>query len=429
MFKFRSADNLRRRIVYKNTLMLYLLRASSYVFSFITIPYQTRVLGPELYGKVGIATAIMVYFQLMIDFGFLISGTQEIALLAVDQVKNHAKINEVYSRVQLGKYLMISISFGLLWLLCDLVPAYGQDRGFLFWFLLSTAFNALVPDFVYRGIQQMAAVTMRVIIARLIFTVLLVVFLRSPEDYYLLPILMTIGNLIALLWSVLYLYKTYRICLRRVSVRAIWRTMRTSGSFFLSCIASTVYSSLNLIIVSSIAPGMRGYYSVADKLLTSGQKSLTPISDSIYPYMSQNKDFKLIKKVLIYLMPVIIVGCGITFVFAEKISELIFGVAFRPAGSILRALMPAAIFTLPDYLLGFPTMTAIGITKHANYSIYVSSCLHVVAMLALYLTGHLSPVSLAWLVSFSLGVDLLYRAITVRYFWYKLNTPRMNLSQ
>ena len=36
-------------------------------FSFITVPYQTRVMGNEIYGKIGIATALMMYFQLFLD--------------------------------------------------------------------------------------------------------------------------------------------------------------------------------------------------------------------------------------------------------------------------------------------------------------------------------------------------------------------------
>ena len=54
--------------------MLYILQFSTYFLSLVTVPYQTRVLGPVVYGYVGVALAVMAYFQLFMDFGFLLSA-------------------------------------------------------------------------------------------------------------------------------------------------------------------------------------------------------------------------------------------------------------------------------------------------------------------------------------------------------------------
>ena len=62
----------------KNTIMLYIMQFSTYLLSFIVVPYETRVLGETYYGKLGVATAIMVYFQLVIDFGFILSSVKDI---------------------------------------------------------------------------------------------------------------------------------------------------------------------------------------------------------------------------------------------------------------------------------------------------------------------------------------------------------------
>ena len=69
----------KNKILIKNTVMLYILQFSTYLFSFITVPYQTRVLGPEIYGVLGFATAVMAYFQLFMDFGFILSATEDIS--------------------------------------------------------------------------------------------------------------------------------------------------------------------------------------------------------------------------------------------------------------------------------------------------------------------------------------------------------------
>ena len=75
--KFKLANS--KQVLLQNTFMLYLLTFSNYFLSLVVVPYETRILGPTVYGTLGAATAIMVYFQLVIDFGFLLSGTQEVA--------------------------------------------------------------------------------------------------------------------------------------------------------------------------------------------------------------------------------------------------------------------------------------------------------------------------------------------------------------
>ncbi len=166
----RLSINQERKILYKNTLMLYILRFSTYFFGFITVPYQTRVLGSDIYGKVGEGMALMLYFQLLIDFGFILSATQEIAYVVAEDKNNKRKISEIYSAIQYGKFALIAIATVVLACICYFNSHYGEDPLFYFVFLIGTAVNGLVPDFVYRGMQEMGAVTMRVIISRLIFT-------------------------------------------------------------------------------------------------------------------------------------------------------------------------------------------------------------------------------------------------------------------
>ena len=69
----------KNRKLMENTIMLYILTFSNYFFNFITIPYQTRILGPEIYGKIGFALAFATYFKLFFDFGFILSATESVS--------------------------------------------------------------------------------------------------------------------------------------------------------------------------------------------------------------------------------------------------------------------------------------------------------------------------------------------------------------
>ncbi len=189
----------------------------------------------------------------------------------------------------------------------------------------------------------------------------------------------------------------------------------------MSRIAGTVYTATNTIILGFIDPtgGTAGYYTAAYKLISTGQSALSPIADSVYPYMVRNKDFSVIKKTLKFMMPIIIIGCVFFGIFAEPLCSLIFGKEFSETANILRAMLPAAILTLPDYLLGFPSLGAIGMSKHANYSIYLSAIIHILNLIVLLICGQLNVYTLAGLISVAMIIEVGYRGTIV--FKYKKN--------
>ena len=128
--------------------MLFVLTFSNYLFNFITIPYQTRVLGPAVYGNLGFATSIMSYFQLLLDFGFMLSATEDISKNRED----HSYVSRVLTCVTWCKAGLIALSFSALAVLCLTVPRFQSDVPLFFLYLGAYSIYAFLPDFLYRGI-------------------------------------------------------------------------------------------------------------------------------------------------------------------------------------------------------------------------------------------------------------------------------------
>lgn len=395
----------------KNTVMLYILTFSNFFLSFIIATYESRILDPVWFGVLGTATAIMVYFQLVMDFGYLLSGTQEVAQNRDDP----QKLNQIFTSVTAGKLMLIGISAVALFVLCQFIPTWQDKMGLYFLFFLATALNALLPDYLYRGLERMGSITVRTVSIRVFFTLGILALLREPGDIWLIPVLTAVGNLVALAVTYIHLKKTLNIHLTRPSFREILGSMKRSSVFFYSRIATTVYSALNTVILDifSASGAVVGYYNSADKLITMGKNAVSPISDSLYPHMVKNKDFKLVRKVLLILEPLIVLFCTAVFIWAEPLCALIFGAEYAPAAPVLRAMLPVGIIILPSYILGFPTLTAMGLSKHANYSTIVGSAFHLCLLGGLFLTDRLSMVTLALCVSITEAVILLYRIVVI----------------
>lgn len=394
-----------------NTVMLYILTFSNYLLSLVVVPYESRVLDPALFGLLGTANAIMLYFQLVMDFGYLLSGTQEVARCREDKTA----LSRLFTAVTMGKILLIVLSAVVLQVLCSVIPSWQDKRLLLTLFFIATALNSLLPDYLYRGMEQMSSITIRTVCIKVFFTIGIFVVLKEPDDIWKIPLVTAIGNLAAVAATLVHLKRKLGISLQVPDFREMWQTMRRSATFFYSRIATTAYSALNTVILDIISGtgAVVGFYNSADKLITTGKSALTPISDSLYPYMVKNRDFKLVKKVLLVLEPCIFLFCAACFIWAEPLCLLFFGPEYGPAGDVLRAMLPVGVIVLPSYILGFPMLTAMDLTKHANYSVIFGSALHVVNLAILYLTGNISMITLGIAVSVAEALILGYRIVVI----------------
>ncbi|MCD8355268.1 MAG: oligosaccharide flippase family protein [Clostridia bacterium] len=418
----RNALSSQKGVLLKNTIMLYIMQFSTYLLSFIVVPYETRVLGETYFGKLGVATAIMVYFQLVIDFGFILSATEEVSRHREDKTR----ISKILTSVTIDKLFLTLGSVVVLIVLCEIFPAWHEDRTFYMLFLIATAINSLMPDYLYRGLEQMTAITVRTVAIKAFFTVMIVILLKKPEQYCIIPVLNIIGYTVALLCVYWHLYRRLHITFVKCSLKEIWSRFYRSSTFFYSRIATSVYTASNTVILSLIpaGSGIVGYYSLADKLVTTAKSGLSPISDSMYPYMTKNRDFKLVWKILKIFMPIIIGGCAVVCIFARPLCEIVFGPGYGNAAPVLRAMLPVIIVILPSYILGFPTLSAMGLSKYANYSVVFGSALHVFNLVVLYFTGHMNMVTLGALVSVAEIVILLFRIVVIWLHRDLLNTGK-----
>lgn len=406
----------------KNTVMLYILQFSTYFFSLVTVPYQTRVLGPVVYGTVGVAIAIMTYFQLFMDFGFILSATEDISKNRNDR----EYLNRKLTSITILKSFLAVVSIAVMAVMCFTIPKFKEHSQLYMIYILAYAVNAFIPDYMYRGIEQMTAITVRTVIVKMFFTVMIFVFLKSEQDYLVMPILLLIGNVFAVVFAYVHLYKKLGYRFAKTTFGEIKQDFKRSLNFFFSRIATTVYSTANTVILGFVDKSgvFTGYYTSADKILSTAKNGLSPISDSLYPYMIKNKDFKLVKKVLLFFMPIVILGCTVVGIFAEPLCVFVFGKEFAGVAPVLRAMLPAICAILPSYILGFPTLGAMGLSKYANFSIIVGTITHILGLAILYFTNTLSAVSLALMSSISEIAILVFRFAVVFKNRYLFNSKK-----
>ncbi len=402
------------RILYKNTVMLYILQFSSYLLSFLTIPYQTRILGPSLYGVLGVATAIMAYFQLFLDFGFLLSATEEISSHRSDKMF----LNKKLTSVTIIKLCFAGAGVLFFLLLSLFLEPLKSFRTIYLLYAFAYAAGGLLPDYFFRGTETMSAITLRTVLVKTVTVTATFALLQTPSDIWVIPFLLLVGNLLAVVWAYSNIIFKLKYRFTQVTLSDILRDIKRAAGFFFARIASTIYSTSNTVLLQIFSPAGStiGFFTSADRVFAAAKGAVAPISDSLYPYMVKHRNFKTVRRMILLFEPVVLLGVGFTAWQAEPICRLVFGNDYTPVAPILRAFLPAIALLLPSYILGFPALGALGKIRLANLSIFLGMLVHLIGLVFLAISGRFSATALAGLTSISEGVIFAFRLYCVLHY-------------
>ncbi len=400
----------RRGGLLENTVMLYILQFSNMALGLLTQGYQMRVLGLDNVGVLSAAQYATNFFQILIDFGFIYSATAKVSRFRED--KN--VLNKVLTCVILAKAIFMAVSFLILFaFIAPTLPDMSQVLVYAF-YLISVCTYALLPDFMYRGLEQMSTITIRAVAIKFFATLMIFLFVHQPGDYFLVPLFTAVGNLGAIVFVYWHLFRRVGIHFCRVTWREIWVELKDSSQFFLSKVAASINSNLNGILLNSLAgPAATGLYANADKVIGAAKSGMSPIADSLYPHMMKHKNFSLIKKAMLIVYPVILLGCAVVFIFAEPLLVFWLGAEGSQVVLPLRLLIPVAVFSFPNYVLGYPTLGAMGLAKYANIAVVFGTAVYLLGALLLWFTVGINLVTLCLLTSVTEGSILAFRLVVI----------------
>jgi len=383
---------IKRKSLVNNTVMLFLLTGSNYVFGLITVPYLTRVLGAELYGMIGFGSAFYTIALLFLDFGFLLSGTLEIAKCGDDR----DAISRVFSAVLFAKALVFIPVFLVFSAVIFSVDRFSVEPFFYYaWFFYAVA-NSMVPDFLYRGLENMSSVTIRNVIVKAIFAILIFVFVRYPEQYGLVPVFHFLGALAALVVMYAHVWRKLGIRLRLVPWSEVFGQVKKSSLYFLSRIAATIFNSMNTMVIGFIAPTgpTLGFYSATNTTIHAGQQAITPVTDSLFPNIVRTKNYRLMMKVAAVGELILIAGSVLVGVYAEPLCAFVFGEEYAGMAIMLQIMLPMIPITLLSYLFGWAGLGSMGKDAITNMSVVVGAAFHVVTLGVLFFVGQLNALAI-----------------------------------
>src|SRR5690554_4881398 len=406
LFKKLTNSEDKKRLL-GNFLSLSGLQVFTYILPLITLPYLVRVLGVEKYGLVMFAQSFIMFFNILVDYGFNLSATREIAV----NRDNKAKVTEIYSSVMTIKVLLLGASFAVLSGIVFSVEKFTPDATLYLLTFLMVVGQALFPIWYFQGMERMKYITIINILSRVIFTVAIFGFVHEENDYILVPVLNGLGACVGSIYALWLVRTSFKQKFELQSWKAISLHFKDSTQFFLSRVAVSLYTSANTFVLGIFTNNTAvGYYAIAEKLYQAMQSLYGPITQALYPYVAKEKNIALFKKIFKIIVASNIFGVLILYFLIEFIFLILFGQEVGAESvEVFRILLIANLIVVPSILIGYPLLAALGHPYYANMSVIYASIFHFLGVMFLYINDTITIFSVAILVIFTQCVDFLYR--------------------
>ena len=372
----------------ENILSLVTIRGLEYFISFVTLPYLVRVLGPNFFGDIVFAQAIIAYVGLITAYGFNMTAPRDIAQL--NSLEERGRLFGAVFGAKLCLLIICSIFFiG--------IGLFITQWKVLDWPLYTIAYISIIgevffPVWFFQGVQRMRYITYANIAARTITTLGIFWLVRSPHDYLLAVFFQSIVPFLASIVAWIILYREYSEVFCMPEPIAVCHVLSKGWDIFIASLAINIYTSSTVVILGLVSNNMIvGYFSAASKMINAVTQLLSPISQAIYPYVSnlaarsKHDVINFIRKLIILLGGAMGAISLLLFIFSEHIVILVLGDKFFPAIIYIKIMAFLPFIIALSNLFGMQTMMVFGMQKIFRTILLGAACLHLFGIIPLCL--------------------------------------------
>ena len=343
---------------------LFFAQLCAYLIPILEIPILARALGVQEYGKVVLIQSIALMSSLIVEYGFSLSGSRQIAIARDDR----GNLSRIYGDVFSAKLIIILTLFlfgAIIYVFNGHVFLGGTQILLGFIYFLAFGFS---PFWFFQGLEKISVVVIIEVVLRFASLFLLYWFIRTEEDAELaLGILAGFGLLNTFIGNVICIKKAGKIKLSLVGGLHQLRTgfhvfiYKSSNNILLSAGPSLVGATSGHVAVASYVP--------AEKIIRGFIGFVNPILIGFFPYL--NRQYLLSKDNTIKLSLMIVVGmfasgilaAGSIFLVGDYLIQTVLGSGFIIASSVLKIFVWVIPFRLTNQAIGLCILIPMGRDK------------------------------------------------------------------
>ena len=229
----------------------------------------------------------------------------------------------------------------------------------------------------------MKYITIINIISKTIFTVAIFLLVKQTSDYLLVPILTSVGIIVASLISLYIVFFNFKVKFKFQKIATIKQYLKGGSPLFYTSAMSNLLTSSGIIVLSIVTNNtVVGYFSALEKLFRAVVGLFTPLTQALYP-ISCNKvqDLSIAKpyiRKLLYFIGgwALCVALGFA-IFSEYIVTTMYGKEFAAYSYILATMMIWLFFGVINNIFGIQYLSASKNDKYYMYSFFIAGIITV----------------------------------------------------
>lgn len=385
---------------------LMILQVASYIFPLLTIPYLARVIGVEGFGKIAFAAAVIIWFKTISDWGFNYTATRDVALNKEDL----NKVSEIFSNVLWARIILMFISLLILIVAIITIPYFRENKEILLISFLLIPGDVIFPEWFFQAMERMKFITILSLTSKLVFTLLVFIFIKEKSDFILQPLFISLGFIVSGFFATYIIIVKWKVKIYKPNIKEIIKTIKGSSDVFINNLMPNLYNSFSIVLLGfhggSVANGL---LDAGTKFINISQQFLLIISRVFFPLLSRKIDsHNLYAKINIYLS---IIACVSLFILAPYIIKFFYTEEFINAVIVLRIMSVSIIFSALISTFGTNFMIVKGHEKELrNITIICSLIGFILAFPLIGLYGYIGGATTITLTRVILGLSIMYKA-------------------
>ena len=153
-----------KNMLKKNAILNVIKQSTSILFPMITLPYFSRILGAEYYGKINFANSIINYFVLIAGLGISSYAIREGARIRDNTNKLTEFVNQMFSISAISTI----VSLALLVIIMNTVIKLREYRSLLIVYSLIIVLNFIGSDWINNIFEDFEYITLRFVLVHII---------------------------------------------------------------------------------------------------------------------------------------------------------------------------------------------------------------------------------------------------------------------
>jgi O-antigen/teichoic acid export membrane protein len=405
----------------ENIASLAALQLLSYAAPLLTVPYLVRVLGPAQFGLLSFAQGIVLYLDLITDYGFNFSSTRAIAA----QRHMPEAVSRIFWSTICAKVILMLGSGLVLTSLVALTPKLRETPHLYAASFLYVVGTAFFPAWLFQGLERIKIAAFALCAARFLTVPALFVCVRHEEDYVAAAVIQASVQIVATMLVAPVLCRRTTIAWYRPSWAEITHTFRQGWPLFISGSALYLCTSSTTVTLGFVAGKAEvGYFSAADKLIKAAISLLSPVGQALYPHItamkveSTSSALLLIRKGFVSIGLLSLSASVSIFSLAPLLCRVFLGPSFGSAVYVLQWLSPLPLLFGLMTVFGTQTMLVFEMDRIMSRIMLASATLGIPVSVALSSFfgargAAAASVALATLIVLAMMASLRLRGLTV----------------